>query len=154
MKSEIRKYLPTWDETETLCITLTMKQYLCGAYRGEMNERLDQMKASQNLRCFLNRLARSCYGNAARRYGKKIEVIPSLERSRDGRLHYHLTIRNPGIHPLRFRIKIKECWMKTRWSDPSIDIQNAWDVAGWNNYLTKSTDRKSAHIDWENYHAA
>lgn len=155
MKSEIREYLPTWTETKTLCVTLTMKQYLCGAHRGEMSERLDKIKASQNLRHFLNLLARSCYGSAVqRRYRRKIEVIPILERSPAGRLHYHLTIGNPSIHPKIFRQKIKDCWEQTRWSDSSIDIQKPSDVAGWNNYITKNIDRRSAHIDWENYHAA
>jgi hypothetical protein len=127
-----------------------------------MNERLDEIGAAKNLRHFLNLLARSCYGSTVqRRYDKKIEVIPALERS-EGRFHYHLALRNPGIQPIIFTQMINECWKKTRWADSQTNITPAYDFAGWENYIIKKcgkgeleeTIKETGDIDWENYHAA
>lgn len=145
VQKEIRDFLPVWSEDETFAVTLTMKQNTKG-------RTLDESSASQNLRHFLNLLSRDCFGSAARRYKKAIEVIPVLEESYSGRLHYHLTLRNP--HPkdaLKFHHRIKDCWAKTDFADAQTDIQRTYDVAGWNRYITK--DRRD-NIDWENYHTA
>jgi hypothetical protein len=139
-----------------------MRQNLYGGSRGEMNERLDETVASKNLRHFLNLLARSCYGSTVqRRYAKKIEVIPVLERS-EGRFHYHLALRNPGIQSMRFTQMINEFWKKTRWADSQKNITPAYDFAGWEDYIIKyygkgeleETRKDTADIDWANYHAA
>lgn len=145
MKTEIREFLPCWSEDETFAVTLTMKQHTKG-------QKLDEISASQNLRHFLNLLSRACFGSAARRYNKKVEVIPVLETSYSGRLHYHLSLRNP--HPneaFYFQQRIKDCWTKTDFADAQIDVQRSTDVAGWNRYITKDN---RGNIDWENYHTA
>ena len=145
MKNEIRDFFPQWSEDETFAVTLTMKQRTKG-------QKLDEISASQNLRHFLNLLNRACFGSAARRFDKKVEVIPALEKSYSGRLHYHLALRNP--HPndsFYFQQRIKDCWAKTDFSDAHIDIQRSTDVSGWNRYITKDI---CTNIDWENYHTA
>ena len=145
MKKELREFLPDWSEAETFAVTLTMKQHTKG-------QKLDDISASKNLRYFLNRLSRTCFGSAARRYNKKVEVIPALEKSYSGRLHYHLTLRNP--HPeavFSFQQRIKDCWAQTDFADAQIDIQLSTDVAGWNRYITKDI---RGNNDWENFHTA
>jgi len=143
MKQELRDFLPSWSEDETFAVTLTMKQHTKG-------EKLDEIKATQNLRHFLNLLSRACYGAQQRRHNKRVEVIPALEKSYSGRLHYHLTLKKP--HPTDaffFQQRIKDCWLKTKFADTQIDIQRTTDVSGWNGYITKDS---RANIDWENYH--
>ena len=145
MKNELREFFPNWPEEGTYAVTLTMKQKSCG-------QELDEIRASQNLRHFLNLLNRACFASAARRYNKKVEVIPALETSGAGRLHYHLTLRNPRPEEaLLFEQKIKDCWSKTHFADDEINIKRTIFVAGWNRYITKE---KHVNIDWENYHTA
>jgi hypothetical protein len=145
MNQELRDFLPTFPDDETFAVTLTMKQHTKG-------QTLDEMNASQNLRHFLNLLNRACFGTAARRKNMSVEVIPVLEKSYSGRLHYHLTLRNPNPkQAFFFQQRIADCWKKTDFADAQIDIQIASDVSGWNRYITK--DRRT-NIDWENYHAA
>ena len=69
-------------------VTLTLKQSAEGVY-------LDEIRASQNLRHFLNRLNSSVYGKRFKRFGQKLNVVPVLERSSTHRLHYHLILQNP-----------------------------------------------------------
>lgn len=145
MNQELRDFFPKFPRDETFAVTLTMKQHTKG-------QTLDEMKASQNLRHFLNLLNREVFGTAAKRKNMSVEVIPVMERSYSGRLHYHLTLRNP--HPekaILFQDRIRNCWAKTNFADAQIDIKQALDVAGWNRYITKD---RHPNIDWENYHTA
>ncbi|MBL4751952.1 MAG: hypothetical protein JKX71_15480 [Amylibacter sp.] len=149
MQSKLRKaaraFIPNFPEHETFAVTLTMKQHA-------HTETLDRQAAEKNLRHFLNRLNRKCFGSAAvRRHNKRVEVIPVLEKSYSGRLHYHLTLRNPlPDRPFFFKQMIGRCWSETKYADKHIDIQEAYDVQRWNSYITK---QHTKNIDWNNYHA-
>ena len=117
-RQELRDFLPHFPEDETFAVTLTMKQnVMIDGY----HHRLDRISASKNLRHFLNRLNRAAFGNAARRYERTVRVIPALERSHSGRLHYHLAIQNPRSEtPFFFKQRIKDCWQQTTWADAEI----------------------------------
>lgn len=152
LKRQLREFIRDFPKEESFAVTLTMKQYTQG-------QRLDEARASKNLRHFLNRLNRSCFGNAARRNSRRIEVIPNLEKSYSGRLHYHLLMRNPfPDNPVLFEEKIKDCWKKTLFADHQTKIEEAYDPPGWNSYITKDVAKKDERdrstIDWENYHTA
>ena len=139
MRSELLKFLPNFPVEQTLCVTLTMKQYTRG-------QKLDEINAAKNMRYFLNLMNAEYFGHNFKRNKKRLLVIPSLEVSYSGRLHYHLTIKMPD--PSRaesFKKNIEFYWYKTEFSDYEIDIQHAYNVAGWNHYITKQTN-----IDWEN----
>ena len=95
---------------------------------------------------------RKVYKNAFSRHGKKIEVIPVLETSHSGRLHYHLLIRNPRPeNGLWFRLRFLECWQQTDFADKEHKFDDAYDVNGWLQYITKHDVK---NIDWENFHAS
>ena len=129
---------------QTLAVTLTMKQHSRGL-------RLDEIKASQNMRHFLNLMNAEHFGPNFRRHNKRLSVIPSLGRSPDGRLHYHLAIKMPDpTLSERFKKTIEFFWEDTDFGDKEIKIKDAYDTSGWNYYLTKS----DAKIDWENIHTA
>src|SRR5664279_2489574 len=66
-------------------VTLTMKQ--------RVNSReLDQIECSRNFRHFSNRLNKAIFGNASARYGKRLRMIPVLEKSHSQRYHYHTAL--------------------------------------------------------------
>lgn len=113
-----------------LAVTLTLKQQ-------DGPTRLDSIEASKNLRHFLNRLNKKAYGNAAQRFGKKVEVVPMLEASYAGRLHYHLALKNPFPTVAICRSAIIDCWSKTRWGYDEVDVQPIYS-SGWIDYITKS----------------
>lgn len=139
----IRNHLYLDDFTDWWGVTLTMKQVV-------NNEKLDEMGSAQNLRHCMNILNKKVYGNSFKRYGKRIEIMPSLEWSPTNRLHYHLVVKNPvPKRPLFFETLIEKSWRKTKWGYREIYIDYFVDN-GWIDYITKETSRNQ--ICWENYH--
>jgi hypothetical protein len=120
-----------WD----LAVTLTMKQQ-------DGATSLDQFEAEKNLRHFLNRLNKAAFGNAASRFGKKVQALPILERTFGGRWHYHLAMEDPFADLCVCKDSIIDCWSKTRWGYDQVDVQPIFDAPGWVRYITKnqSTD--------------
>jgi len=144
LRSEILNFIPKFPKEQTLAVTLTMKQQSRGL-------KLDEIKASQNMRHFLNLMNTEHFGPNFKRYNKRLLVIPSLGRSPVGRLHYHLAIKMPDPDlSERFMRTIESFWSKTDFGDKEIKIKDAYDPSGWNYYLTKA----DAEIDWENIHTA
>lgn len=137
------RFLLETDLEDMLAVTLSMKQNVMG-------EKLDAIKAAKNFRHFMNLLNKKTYGNSFRRHGKKIEVIPVLETSYSGRLHYHLAIRNPYPEkPEWFESQIRNLWSNTHWGYSGIDIQTGADT-GWIGYIAKLGPHDE--VDWENMH--
>ena len=123
-------------------VTLTMKQNNNGVT-------LDTVTASQNLRHFLNILNQTIFGNAFRRFGKKLKVIPVIEMSAWDRLHYHLSLEKPDfISEEQFNQLIASSWMKTDFARREIDVQKIYS-SGWTSYCLKGRDPLQA-IDFEN----
>jgi hypothetical protein len=140
-KDAIRKFLHQTHFTDMVAVTLSLKQNING-------ECIDKIKASKNVRHFLNLLNKEMYGNRFQRYGKRLEVISVIETSHSGRLHYHLAINNPKPdEPILFAILIEYLWNKTLWGYSEIRIiHNA--NSGWINYITKLNPHDE--VDWEN----
>ena len=142
LKESIKDYAMDFDTTNCFAITLTMKQRV-------NNKSLDNITSSQNLRHFLNLLNTRCFGNTYKRFNKRLRVFPSLERSSNGRFHYHLTLENPfPSNPMKFERMIKSAWSKTSYKHRHIDITHKVN-AGWGDYITKFNHRDN-EIDWEN----
>ena len=70
-----------------VAVTLTLKQ-MFHSVAGSV--RLNADHAARNLRHFLNKLNRRYFKNAFDRHGKRLAVVPIMEVSHEGRLHYHL----------------------------------------------------------------
>ena len=112
---------------------------------------LDEVRASKNLRHFLNRLNRSIFGQAFKRYDRRLNVVPVIERSSPGRLHFHLVIQNPyPDSPARFEQMIGEEWSRTDFGYGETHVDQLIDH-GWTDYISK-TKTASDGLDWENYH--
>ena len=57
---------------------------------------LFEAQARCAFRHFMNLLNRAVFGNAARRYGKRLRVIAVLEKGLNSPWHYHAAIEPPG----------------------------------------------------------
>ncbi len=123
-------------------VTLTMKQNRNGVA-------LDNVIASQNLRHFINILNQAVFGNAHRRYGRKLTVIPIIELSAWDRLHYHLSLEKPNhLSEKDFTSLIQSSWLKTDFSRKEFDVRRIYSE-GWMHYCLKSRNLLQA-IDFEN----
>ena len=142
LNKSIKEYAMDFDISNCFGVTLTMKQRV-------NNKSLDNISSSQNLRHFLNVLNKNCFGNAYKRFDKRLRVLPSLERSSDGRWHYHLILENPyPSNPIKFERMIESTWFKTSYGYRRIDIKHSINE-GWCDYITKF-DHRDNEIDWEN----
>lgn len=144
LQNSIRNHIRSLPIKQSLSVTLTMKQVV-------ENEYLDPQKSSRNFKHFLNRLNKKIHGNAYYRFGKSISVVPALEKSFEGRYHYHLILERPAHIPQNtYELMIMECWRKTRFGYYEIDIRNIYS-SGWTDYITKFSSKED-EIDYENLH--
>ena len=141
MRNQIREFFEGFSGENTLGLTFSIKQ-------NESGEWLDKIKAQQNFRHFMNLLNTSAFGNGFRRYNKRIAVLPALETSYSGRLHYHAAIKSPRPdQQYWFEHEVRKLWLKTRWGYSEIHIHRSTDD-GWVRYITKL--HNSDEVDWEN----
>jgi hypothetical protein len=128
-------------------LTLTEKQIAGGV-------RIDPIRSSQNTRHFLNRLNEQVFGNASRRYGKKLQVVTVMEQDASHRHHLHMMIDRPDqISLSRFAGVVLDCWRKTAFGYNQISVRPCHDD-GWIRYILKSRTKIDflSSIDWENTH--
>ena len=112
---------------------------------------LDDIRAAQNLRHFLNRLNSSVYGKRFKRFGVKLNVVPVLERSSTGRIHYHLILQNPfPDDSAGFCRLIETEWAKTHFGHIQTHVHDRIDH-GWTDYITKFKSAGDG-VDWQNKH--
>lgn len=138
--------MKTWfgviDEKTHLAVTLTMKQSV-------RHQKLDKYLATKNMRYFLSNLNRSIFGNATKRFGKKLEIIAVQETSNWQRLHYHLVIKIPDrVSSIELSDLILQHWKSTDFAYYENDIKPCHS-SGWINYMMKNTGTTS-ELDIEN----
>src|SRR5580658_9771149 len=108
-------------------VTLTLKQTRqsdSGAW-----VKIDDYRCRQAFRHFMSLLNRAVYGAAFRRHGKRLRVLPVLERGEvharslrpwergtSGRWHIHCAIELPShFDAIAFEKLIRGCWAKVEW---------------------------------------
>lgn len=141
-------------DSYTHAVTLTLKPYRSTLTKnGEVREALTKDSASANMRHFINRLNVSLYGNAAKRYGKGITILATIEGEATNKLlHYHCAIGNlPDTNTDKeIQSKIKAAWEQTAFGNEQIDIQRM-QTNGWLSYMGKEVGLRNADVvDWEN----
>src|SRR6202040_2740590 len=134
-------------------VTLTLKQ----ARQSDSGAwvKIKDYPCRQAFRHFMNLLNRAVYGSAFRRYGKRLRVLPVLEkgevraralrsweRGTSGRWHIHCAIELPCISMLL--PLIRDCWAKVEWGYGRILVRDGAN-AGWINYMLK--DRQKSEFD-------
>ena len=120
--------------------------------------RLGNYRCRQAFRHFMNLLNRAVYGAAFRRYGKRLRVLPVLEkgeiragalrpcdRGTSGRWHVHCAIELPShFDGIGLEKLIRKCWTKVEWGYGRILVRDSAD-AGWIEYMLK--DRQKSEFD-------
>jgi len=143
LKESIREYTKDFDTTNCFGVSLTLKQRVD-------HKSLTNDISNQNLTHFLNVLNKRCFGNSFKRFNKKLRVLPVLEKSSNGRLHYHLTLQNPFPEdPYKFESMINFTWFKTNYGHRHIHIHRNVNE-GWNDYITK-LKTSDDEVDWINF---
>jgi len=137
-------------------VTLTLKQ----ARQSERGAwiKIDDYPCRQAFRHFMNLLNTEVYGAAFRRYGKRLRVLPVLEkgdvhanalrsweRGASGRWHIHCAIELPlHLDAVALEKLIRRCWAKVELAYSRILVRDCAD-AGWINYMLK--DRQKSEFD-------
>jgi hypothetical protein len=140
-----------------VAITLTLKQAI-RLYRKEADKivftgkylRLDENEAKKALRKFHTRLSRKILLRRDFERGVRIPLLPVIERSHSGRLHYHLVVDLAG-NPITESV-IRDIWSGVKFSAPEIDVKFGCDE-GWLNYILKDVDKFGSEelgVDLEN----
>ena len=133
----LKSRLPT--DGEFIFVTLSLKQ---GLQREDGSVAyLTNDAADNNVRWFLRQMNRASYGNAARKYGKKLRVIDSAEGGPGTyqRRHRHLLIEKPShLTFSQFSIFLRENWLKSSWAYRDMDIQMAQSLSADIGYITKT----------------
>ena len=147
-----------------LAVTLTMKQsayiYREGHTPYDGYEEIDKIKASKNLKHFMNILNNEIFfGNnlspfkCRKRY---LGIIPILEGKPYGepKLHYHLVLERPEWLPEYMLCRlIRYYWPTTHFGDSEINIQPIYCKKGWLEYTLKTKKTNSltyGEVDWMN----
>jgi hypothetical protein len=137
-------------------ITLTLK-HACPSDSGAW-VKIDEYRCRQAFRHFMSLLNRAVYGAAFRRHGKRLRVLPVLERGEvhapalrswergtSGRWHIHCAIELPGhCDAVALERLIRNCWAKVEWSCGRILVRDGAN-AGWIDYMLK--DRQKSDFD-------
>jgi hypothetical protein len=119
--------------------------------------KLDENQCRKAFRVFMHRLDNAVYGNAARRHGKQVKVLPIIEKDKNGRWHYHAAIELPvHLDSIRFKQLVRQCWSKVDWGYDRILLRDNAD-RGWIDYILKPRQKSGLEawsdcIDWESLH--
>ena len=136
-------------------VTLTLKQTRpsdSGAWI-----KIDDHRCRQAFRHFMSLLNRAIYGAAFRRYGKRVRVLPGLEKGEvharalrswecgtSGRWHIHCAIELPShFDAVALEKLIRNCWAKVEWGSGRILVRDGAN-AGWINYMLKIVRNQSS----------
>jgi hypothetical protein len=135
-------------------VTLTLKQTRqsdSGAW-----VKIDVYRCRQAFRHFISLLNRAVYGASFRRYGKRLRVLPVLERGEvhtralrsweqgtSGRWHIHCAIELPShFDAVAFEKLIRSCWAKIGWSGGRILVRDGAN-GGWISYMLKGRQKSA-----------
>jgi hypothetical protein len=133
-------------------VTLTLKQ----ARQSENGAwiKIDDYPCRQAFRHFMNLLNRAVYGAAFRRHGKRLRVLPVLEkgevraralrsweRGTSGRWHVHCAIELPShLRAVALEKLIRACWAKVELGYGRILVRDRAN-AGWIDYMLKDSQK-------------
>lgn len=102
--------------------------------------RVNEDIARKNSKIWLDRVNKRVYGNAYRRYGKKLNVVTVIEKNKDNkRLHIHALIECPDWMPKSDLIDIVDkSWDRSPWSYDERRIEEIESVRGSLEYNMKT----------------
>lgn len=136
-------------------VTLTFngsKLSACRSKATNVQSSYDITLPQRSFKHFMNRLNAICYGNAARRHGKAVYVLPVLEGlSKSSNPHYHCAMSCPAhLNDQEFASAITEAWKQVGFGGYMTDVKRILSNE-WAGYMSKQAvfiDRPN--IDWDN----
>ena len=137
-------------------VTLSLKQARQSDSGGWI--KIGDYACRQAFQHFMNILNRAVYGAAFRRHGKRLRVLPVLEKGEvrtraldtsqcgaSGRWHIHCAIELPShLDAIALEKLIRYCWAKVEWGYGRILVRDGAN-AGWIDYMLK--DRQKSAFD-------
>ena len=111
-------------------------------------EKLTAIEAHNTFRLFLKRLNQNIFGNAAKRFGKSVSVLPVLEGDGDTKLHhYHCAMGNfPAYLPQDVIPNLIACaWHETPFGNDHVHVQPIRD-SGWGAYMGKDIGSRNTEV--------
>ena len=123
-----------WD----LGITLTFK------------DNVNEQRADRAIGHMWNRVDRTLYGNAAKRYGKRVERVNVFENNFEKtNLHCHIGAKVPAnrtIDATGLRDLIAQVWKQVGCAGFINDYQFIYNSTGWTEYITKGITATSTDV--------
>lgn len=101
------------------------------ATQGKVHRLLTEDNARQNVKHFLNILNKKVYGNAAKRFNKKVHAIPVIQGgTKNNQLHLHMTV----VVPERFKrdefvTLMSNLWTKTHFGNSVTKVQDVNEIS-------------------------
>ena len=137
----LREFVDEHPIPNALAVTLTLKTcFYPETTKGKGRVTLDQFNELKTIRHFMSRLNQKVYGNAYRRYGRRLSVLPVIEGFGNCKRHVHLSLEQPESRSLAEYTKlIRECWIKTNFGNYDIDVQSQY--GDWIGYLLKQKSK-------------
>jgi hypothetical protein len=109
----------TYKDSHWISATMTLRQ---GRTRDDGTvETLTYAEVTKAIKFFLKSLNKKVFKGAYRKHKKRLAVIPSIEESKAGRLHVHMTLQVPKRMrdaPEDFFRLVESEWGKLSWSMP------------------------------------
>ena len=136
-------------------LTFTLKQ----AFHSQpgVSVRLTEDQCRATFAHFLRKLNKAIFGATARHYGKRVKIIPVLEKDENGRWHYHAAIEKPQhVSELKFLTLLRRFWSQLDWGYERMSIEGNVDQ-GWIDYMLKPKQKSGLEcwsdcIDWNNFY--
>jgi hypothetical protein len=135
-----------------IAVSLTLKQ---GLTRNNGTLQLITVdEARKGVKRLMKVLNTATYGKAARRYSKRLAVLPTFERGSSGRLHIHMLLECHPWDVSKFTQLIEHTWETYPWGHKQKDIRplsTPQDVENWTRYILKDVRNGVPDvIDYEN----
>jgi hypothetical protein len=151
LQQSVRSFCDITLWNNAIAVTLSLRQVI---WSNGLSIDLTPERCSRNVRHFLNVLNRLVYGNATKRFGQAVSILPVIEHDETHRYHVHAAIDCPEHLTVEaFSAMIREAWYRTDWGYKYIHIDASAD-AGWVTYMTKRRQKTDygLSIDWVNFH--
>lgn len=154
IREQTISYFDNFKFDDPIAVTLTLKRVSFFTDNGTRTQTyLDDIKTSQNIRHFLNRLNQRVFGHRFRRFGKRLKVIPVIEGDNNTRPHVHFTFDIPNhLSKDDFTVMLRECWGLTHFGYHQFDSTQIYNLSGWIDYKLKTRSKEdfTRSVDWEN----
>jgi hypothetical protein len=139
IKQGYRQLCTTRHWTSVVAVMLTLRQAYPAHHRFKNS--VDEADCKHCFKQFMKKLNRKAFGAAYRKRAKQLRVIPVLEKSEDGRWHYHCSIEPPAhMEFADFEKLIRGCWKDTLLGYDQIIVKPNADK-GWADYILKSRSK-------------